>query len=84
MSKLENKLNYQIEQLTTEFEKLKKEKKDLELQVHTDFVDTQGSNNRMLEDLEALFEKKLATENQKYFELEMQYEKLKVAHSKEE
>jgi hypothetical protein len=30
----------------------------------------QGKNEKMLEDLEVLYEKKLALENKKYFELE--------------
>ena len=83
LSRLETKLNSEIDELSSEFEKLKKHKKDLELQVQTNFVDTQNSSNKMLEDIEALYEKKLAEENQSYFELENQYEKVKVEQTNE-
>lgn len=37
----------------------------------------------MLEDIEALYEKKLALENKKYFDLELVFEKEKEKQSKE-
>jgi len=35
----------------------------------------QGKNEKMLEDIEVLYEKKLAIENKKYFEMESVFEK---------
>lgn len=67
--KLEALLNDQIDELSQNFENFKKEKKDLETQTQTTFMDTQSHNNKMLEEIEALYEKKLTIENQKYFEL---------------
>lgn len=37
------------------------------MQSQTNFIDTQGQNTKMLEEIEALYEKKLTLENQKYF-----------------
>jgi hypothetical protein len=37
------------------------------MQTQTSFTDTQSQNSKMLEEVEALYEKKLTMENQKYF-----------------
>ena len=58
-----------------EFQRLKKIKQELEMTSHSGYTQIQGRNEKMLEDIEALYEKKLALENKKYFELENVFEK---------
>ena len=48
---------------------MRKVKQELEVSSQAGYSLTQGRNDKMLEDVEALYEKKLAIENKKYFEL---------------
>lgn len=48
---------------------MKRIKQELEKTSQSGYTQTQGRNEKMLEDIEALYEKKLALENKKYFEL---------------
>lgn len=43
-----------------QFQRLKKQKQQLEISSQSGYVQTQGRNEKMLEDIEALYQKKLA------------------------
>ena len=66
-----------IDQLSGLLESLKVKKKDLEVETQAGFMQNQNRNVKMLEQIEILYEKKLAIENKKYFEMEGTFEKLK-------
>jgi hypothetical protein len=73
-----------ISTLTQQFEALRTEKGELEVSAQSSYSQLQGRNEKMLEDLEVLYEKKLAIENRKYFELENTFEKQKEAQGQEQ
>lgn len=73
-----------IAELTQQFEALRAEKGELEVSAQSSYAQLQGRNEKMLEDLEVLYEKKLAIENRKYFELEHTFERQKETQVQEQ